>query len=140
MENQTTETTNMSPEEILRFASRETSGKKLTEFNPLETIPTIGVGDLKTGQVLAGIYVETESIASAKFKFARETNEQGTPVQKRYVLDNGGQKFAIWSVGELKLIFSKMTPGQYVHLTYKGLGEVNGTEQHRFTVKVAQAN
>jgi hypothetical protein len=138
---ETTENTeNMTPSEILKYASRPTTGKKLVDFNPLETIPTLGVGDLEKGQILAGNYVETETIASTKFKFARETNENGTPIQKRYVLDNGGQKFAIWSVGELKLIFSKMIPGQYVHLTYNGLGTVNGTEQHRFSVKVAAAN
>jgi len=133
----TPQTEGMSASEILGFAGKADQGKRLEDYNPLETIPTLGVGDLSVGQVLCGTFVMSEVIASPKFKYAREKNDKGVPIQTRHVLENGGKKFGIWSVGELKLIFGKLTPGTYVALTYNGLGEVNGNDQHRFSCKVA---
>ncbi len=136
MDNATEQTTGtMTPDQILGFAGKAQKGRRAEEFNPLETIPTLGVGDLKKGQLLCGTYVGAEVIASNKFKYAREKNEKGVPQQTRYVLENDGKKWAIWQVGELKLIFSKVVIGQYVEITYQGLEMVNDTEQHHFTQK-----
>ncbi len=134
------EQTTVAPAEILGYAGKAQKGKRMEEFNPLETVPTLGVGDLGVGQLICGTFVGNEVIASNKFKYAREKNEAGVPVQTRHVLENDGKKYAIWSVGELRLIFSKILPGQYVEITYKGLGEVNGAEQHRFTTAKAAGN
>jgi hypothetical protein len=124
--------------DVLKQAGTRASGKKTVVFNPLEKIPTLAIGeDVKPGQVLAGFFETTERLTSAKFTYAQEKDaETGLPVQYRHVLTNGGTKYGIWNCGELKLIFSKMVRGQYIELTYKVKGEVNGRPQHQFEVKI----
>jgi hypothetical protein len=130
-------TSDVPVEDVLKQAGTRATGKKTEIFNPLEKIPTVGVGDLKPGQVLAGFFDSTERLMSAKFTYSQEKDtETGLPVQYRHVLINGKTKYGIWNCGELKLIFSKMVKGQYIELTYKGKGVVNGRDQHQFETKI----
>lgn len=127
--------------EILKQVGKPMPGQKAETFDPMEKIPTLVVGeDLVQGQMVAGTFLTTERLVSDKFTYSREVDEEtGKKVSRRHVLLNGKTKFAIWNCGELNLIFSKIVPGQYIELTYLGKQEVNGAQQHRFSVKAGAA-
>jgi hypothetical protein len=128
--------------EVLAAVGKPLPGMKAQDYDPMESIPTLSVGegnDILPGQLLVGTFVETDRLVSAKFKNSQEKDvETGLPVQYRHVLINGDTKFAIWNCGELKQIFKKIAKGTYVELTYIGKGEnFKGQQQHNFKVKVA---
>ena len=109
---------------LLAKAGTAPAGVKMEDFNPLENIPTASVGEeITAGMVITGYFVETQRIASHKFKFATEKNDQGVPVQLLHVFRLvSGDMLGIWNSGELKLLCSRLTPNELISLTYKGKG------------------
>lgn len=130
----------MSAADVLAAVGRPVAGMKALDYDPMESIPTLSVGDegdIITDQLIAGIFLETERLSSPKFTHSKEVDENGVKVQYRHVLLNGKTKFAIWNCGELKQIFSKIVKGTYVELTYLGKGtNSKGQQQHNFRVKI----
>lgn len=116
---------------VLAAAGRKV-GAPVKKWSPLEQTPTLAIGeDVRPGMSLAGNYLRTERIVSGKFTMSQE-KEDGKGVQYRHVLSNGDLVYGIWSVGELKLAFSRLPVNTYVELTYKGKEVVNGFNQHTF--------
>lgn len=133
------------PADLLKRAGAVPSGVTVEEFNPMDVIPTVAVGEeFAEGMTIAGWYEETQVIASKKFTYSKEVNEKGIPTQKRHVLRVGsptGDRLAIWTCGELRNTFEKLQPGQFIALTYKGKGvNANGQQQHFFEYKRGAAN
>lgn len=124
---------------ILKTAAQVPTGAKLVEYNPLENIPTLAVGDeIKPGTTLNGHYEGTDRICSVKFTNAQERDSQtGLPVQylhKLRLLD--GTVIGIWRTGELKAVFDRMAVGEFISLNYKGKGKnAKGQDQHFFEYK-----
>lgn len=124
---------------ILKTAAQVPSGAKLVEYNPLENIPTLSVGDeIQPGMTLNGHYDGTDRVCSVKFTHAQERDAQtGLPVQylhKLRLLD--GTVIGIWRTGELKAVFDRMAVGEFISLTYKGKGtNAKGLAQHFFEYK-----
>lgn len=128
------------PADLLKQAGMLPSNLTVEEFNPMENIPTLAVGDdFKPGMTIAGWYEETQLIESNKFVHAREKGPTGKPAQRRHVLRVGsptGTRLGIWTTGELRNTFDKLTPGQFIAITYKEKGvNSNGQAQHFFTYK-----
>lgn len=128
------------PADLLQRAAQIPQDVKVEEYNPMETIPTLAVGDdFTAGMTVAGFYEETQVIASPKFIHSKERNEKGVPVQRRHVLRIGsrvGERLAIWTTGELGVAFEKLDPGTFIAVTYKGKGEnAKGQQQHMFELK-----
>lgn len=112
----------------------------LEAYNPMENIPTLTVGgDFAEGMTVAGYVEETQILASPKFKFSNTKNEKGVPTSLRHVLRVGsptGPRLGIWSCGELRVAFEKLTPGTFISITYKGKGEnAKGQDQHFFELQ-----
>ncbi len=107
------------------------------KYDPMESISTFSFGgEIKEGTMICGKFVETQQLASPKFK-SQERNEKGIPVQYRHILEReDGCKIGLWTTGELKLGFSRINPGQYVELTYLGKKEINDQVQHAFDWKI----
>ncbi len=125
------------PADLLKQASQVPNNVKVESFNPMEDIPTLGVGEeLEKGMTISGYFEATEELASTKFKFSQTRNAQGVPTQLRHILRVGsptGKRIAIWSTGELRNAFSKLTAGDFIAVTYKGKGlNANQQEQHFF--------
>lgn len=125
------------PADLLKAAAAVPAGVKTESFNPMEDVPTLAVGeDFEKGMTIGGYFEETQEIASTKFKFSQTKNEKGIPTQLRHVLRVGsptGKRIAIWSTGELRNTFSKLNPGDYIAVTYKGKGKnANDQDQHFF--------
>jgi hypothetical protein len=153
---QTTENT-VDMAALLSAAATTPKGKTLKKFNPMESIPTLSVGideqgegDIKPGQLIVGTYLRTERISSPKFVHSKEVDEKGVKVQYRHVLRlTNGQIMAIWSVGELKMIFKsqwneagKLSEGTLLSLKYikRGLNSKQ-QKQHFFEYEVdAESN
>jgi hypothetical protein len=128
------------PADLLKQASVLPTNLKVEEFNPMENIPTLAVGEeFKAGMTVAGWFEETQLIASPKFKFSQERNEKGVPVQRRHVLRIGsptGPRLGIWTTGELTNTFEKLQPLTFIAITYKGKGmNSNNQQQHFFEYK-----
>lgn len=135
------ETLEVDAEALLKAAADTVKGKKLKMFDPLESIPTLAVGkEINPGQVIAGTYVRTDRLASHKFVHARETDENGTPVQYRHILRLANkQLLGIWSVGELKMVFDKLKEGAFIEITYKEKGKnQKGLAQHFFSYRMEE--
>jgi len=125
------------PADLLKRASALPSNVRLEQYNPLENIPTIAVGEEFTeGMTVVGYFEETQVIASPKFKHSRVKNAEGVPTQKRHVLRIGsptGEKLAIWSTGELAMAFDKLAKGDLISVKYLRKGEnSSGNQQHFF--------
>jgi len=125
------------PADLLKRAGTMPANVRLEQFNPLENIPTIAVGEeFEEGMTVAGYFEETQVIASPKFKHSKVKNAEGVPTQKRHVLRVGsptGEKLAIWSTGELGLAFDKLAKGEFISLKYLRKGEnASGNQQHFF--------
>lgn len=132
-------------EGLLSKAGAIPEGVTVEDFNPLENIPTLTLGeDFVDGQTVAGWFEETQVLASHKFKFSQEKNAEGVPTSRRHVLRIGsptGERLAIWSSGELRNTFEKVQPGQFIAITYKGKGmNANNQQQHFFDYKRGAAN
>lgn len=113
----------------------------LQEWNPLEDVPTLTVGeDLKAGMTINGYFVETQRISSPKFTYSQERDENGVTVAYRHVIrTEDGHKLGIWSTGELRLAFERLVPNDFISLTYKGKGtNAKGQSQHFFEYRRAQ--
>lgn len=129
---------------VLKAASAVPSGAKLVEYNPLENIPTLAVGDdIKEGMTLNGYFDGTEVIKSAKFTNSQERDTvTGLPIQRLHklrLLD--GTVIGIWNTGELKAVFEKLPVGEFISLTYKGKGtNAQGRAQHFFDYKRMEPN
>lgn len=135
----------VSPKEAMKGFLGSEQGRNTTEFDPIETINTISVSDLDPGTVIAGTFVKTERLVSDKFKLSKEVDPQtGKRVQYRHVLSRGKgaseMLLGIWTTGELKLVFSRLTPGQYIEMKYIGKEEIgNGQSQHKFEYKTDES-
>lgn len=128
------------PADLLAQALRMPTGVQLEDYNPLENIPTLAVGeDFKEGMTVTGYVEETQVIASQKFTFSKERNEKGVPTQLRHVLRIGsptGPRLGIWTTGELRVAFEKLSPGTLISILYKGKGmNGNNQQQHFFEMK-----
>lgn len=128
------------PADLLKRAAVVPTEVRVEEFNPMENIPTLAVGEeLKAGMTIAGWYEETQLIESLKFKFATRKGPNGKPAQLRHVLRIGsptGDRLGIWTTGELANTFDKLQPGTFIAITYKGLGvNSNNQQQHFFEYK-----
>lgn len=128
------------PADLLKAASSIPSGVQTEDYNPVESVPTLTVGkDFEKGMTVAGYYESTEAIASPKFTYAKDRNEAGVPVNYRHVLRIGspsGKRLAIWTCGELRTAFEKLSPGSFIAITYNGKGKNDkGQDQHFFDMK-----
>ncbi len=133
------------PADLLKKAGAVPQGLvgKVEEFDPMESIPTLRVGgDFAKDMVIGGYFESTEELASVKFTKSQTRNEAGVPTSFRHVLRIGsptGDRLAIWSTGELKMVFSKLLPGDFIQLTYKGKGKnAANNDQHFFEYKVSR--
>lgn len=125
------------PAELLKQATYVPQDLNLEAYNPMENIATLTVGDdFSEGMMIAGYFEETQILASPKFKFSNTRNEKGVPTSLRHIIRVGsptGPRLGIWSCGELRVAFEKLTPGTFITITYKGKGENSkGQEQHFF--------
>jgi hypothetical protein len=134
----TTELPEIDKGAILKTAAQVPAGANLVEYNPLENIPTLSVGeDIVPNTTINGYYEGTERIASPKFTHAKERDERGVPCQylhKMKLLD--GTIVGIWSTGELKAVFDRMAVGEFLSLKYLEKGvNAKGQAQHFFEYK-----
>lgn len=138
----TTERPEVDTKALLAAAAIVPKGKKLKKYNPMEEIPTLAVGDLPEGQIIAGTFVRTETLASHKFTMSPNKNEQGVPTQDRHILRlTDGKLMAIWTTGELRMVFGKLPEGSLITLTYKGKGKNNkGQQQHFFDFQIEESS
>lgn len=125
------------PADLLAKATQRPAGVQVEDFNPMENIPTLAVGDdFVEGMTVSGWFEETQIIASPKFVHSKTRNADGVPTQPRHVLRIGsptGDRLGIWNTGELKNTFEKLQPGSYIEITYKGKGKNSkGQDQHFF--------
>lgn len=129
---------------ILKNAGALPQGAVFEEFDPLENIPTVAVGDdWKEGVTITGYFEGTQTIASPKFKHAKDRNANGVPVNYLHVFRVAAtnQKLGIWTTGELRLVCEKLNIGELVSITYKGKGtNTSGSAQHFFTYKKGRIN
>lgn len=135
------ETTTVNAADLLKRAGEVPKDMVLEENNPLESIPTLGVGkEIVAGTVLAGWYEGTETITSNKFKKAQKKSPEGIPQQDRHILRLvSGEKLAIWNTGGLGLFFGKREVGDFVRVKYTGKGEnEQGNDQHFFDFEVGR--
>jgi hypothetical protein len=128
--------------DLLKQAALVPQGLVVEDYNPMEQIPTLAVGEdgeFKPGMTVAGYYEETQRISSPKFIHSKEVDEAGVKVQYRHVLRIGslqGERLGIWTTGELRTAFKKLTPGTFVVITYKNRGvNAKGQKQHFFEFK-----
>lgn len=122
-----TGTPNLKAGVTIGLADATLSGK-LRELDPMEQIPSFVPGkNLEKGQTLAGRYVGTKRVLSEKFKGGKR-NADGKKYRDLHTLRDvkSGEKFGIWSVGALGIIFDRARaetaeqPGQYLELKYLG--------------------
>ena len=126
---------------ILNETKAVPSGATMVEFNPMETIPTLAIGeDIVEGQSINARYVRTDVRASVKFVHSKTRNADGVPTQLLHIFrSTSGNLFGIWSTGELKNVCEKLQPEELVSLTYKGKGQnAKGQQQHFFDYKRQQ--
>lgn len=123
---------------VLTAAAQVPANMTLRDFNPLEQFPCLAVGEeITPGTVINGIYEGTERIASHKFKSAERDPATGKPIQLLHKMRlNDGQVIGIWSTGELKMVFEKLSAGDFISLKYinKGVNSA-GNSQHFFEYK-----
>ena len=128
---------NAVPADLLAKAQQVPAGAQLESFDPMENVPTIGIGKgLEVDKKICGFYEETQMAASLKFTKSKTHNEKGVPTLPLHILRIGsptGDRLGIWGTAELKAAFEKTAPGTLVTITYKGKGK-NGSnnDQHFF--------
>lgn len=135
------ETTTVNAADLLKRASEVPKDMVMEENNPLEAIPTLGVGrEIVPNTVIAGYYEGTETLTSVKFKKAQKKSPEGIPQQDRHILRLvNGDKLAIWNTGGLSLFFSKREIGEFVRIKYTGKGtNEQGNDQHFFEFEVGK--
>lgn len=128
------------PADLLAKATATVSGKRLEAYNPMENIPTLGVGDdFSEGMTVSGYYEETQVIASPKFIHSKTVNAEGVKTNLRHVLRIGspaGDRIAIWNCGELKAAFEKLAVGSFISIKYLKKGtNAKGQAQHFFELQ-----
>lgn len=97
----------------------------------------------KVGRTLAGKFVSSKKIFSDKFTAGRVDAETGKVCRMRHILEDAkGNRFVIWGLGSLDVIFKRLRPQQYVELTLTGRAEkalkAGQTPPYTFTVKSNQ--
>lgn len=141
----TNKESNAVPADLLAraMAAGVPNGVTLQEVDPMENVPTIGLGKgWAPGQTLSGYFEESQTAASPKFK-SQTHNEKGTPTKLIHVLRIGepnGPRLGIWDTAALKAFFANVHPGTFVQVTYLEKG-VNGSgqAQHFFKFKKGAA-
>lgn len=116
----------------------------LKEVDLFATLPSF-VADKNwvVGRVLAGKWVSSKKIFSDKFSAGTIDKATGKKCRMRHILEDAkGNKFVIWGLGGLDIIFKKLRPMQYVELTYTGKAakpiKVGQSCPHEFIVKSNQ--
>lgn len=128
------------PADLLAKATAMPQGVQLEAYNPMENIPTLGVGlELTEGMTVSGYFEETQTISSPKFIHSKTVDANGVKTQLRHVLRIGsptGERLAIWNCGELKAAFDKLAPGSFISIKYlrKGVNAKN-QPQHFFELQ-----
>lgn len=113
------------------------AGKTLEKVDPMERIPSIGVGkEWTAGMTVSGYFAGTEEIPSLK---SRKLNEEGKPAFLRHILRVGspsGERLGLWSTASLEAFFEKVEIGTFVTIKYlnKGVNE-QGNANHFFEFK-----
>lgn len=112
--------------------------------DPFEQNPAFvpGKPGFEKGAVLAGLYVGTTVARSNKFR-TNLKDAQGRKCRLVHTLrtdDAKAQAFDIWSVGKLNVTLPRLKAGQYVEVTYLGLGDKALREgespSHEFAFKI----
>ena len=119
---------NVDVKAILKNADFVPTGMKMTESNPLENAPALSVGkDIVEGQTIAGYYEGSKTVEGKK-----------GPSHLHYLrLAKTNDKIALWGKASLNLFFSKRAVGEFVRITYNGLGtNEDGNDQHFFEFEV----
>lgn len=134
MAEQTQEQKKGVPAELLNLAQKGVAGKNMEPVDPMESIPTLGVGkELTPGMSISGYYERTEEIPSPKSK---QLNAAGERVFVRHILRIGsptGERLGIWTTAALAAFFELVNPGQLVQIKYVRKGEnEQGQAQHFF--------
>jgi hypothetical protein len=116
----------------------------LKEVDLFATLPSF-VADKNwvVGRILAGKWISSKKIFSDKFSAGSIDKATGKKCRMRHILEDAkGNKFVIWGLGGLDIIFKKLRPMQYVELTYTGKAakpiKVGQSCPHEFTVKSNQ--
>lgn len=123
---------------LLNAARQSPVGATLVDYNPMDKIPTLSIGEeITPGTVLNGSCDGTDIIASVKFIHSKERNESGVPVQRLHrlrLLD--GTVVGLWSTGELRAVWDKLAMGEFISIKYieKGVN-AKGQQQHFFEFK-----
>jgi len=140
---QTEETPKVDVKALLAVAAQVPKGKRLKKYDPMESIPTLGFGrDIEKGQIVAGTYLRTETIASHKFTYSQEKNEAGVPTQDRHILKlSDGTLMGLWTTGPLSAAFGKLPAGTFITLKYNGKGKNNkGQQEHFFDYEIEESS
>lgn len=97
------------------------------EVDPFERMPTMNPGKpgFEEGQTRAGIYVRTKRVVSDAFAAGKIDPKTGEKYRLLHVLRNraGDKVFGIWSVGQLGAAMQCLNEGDYIEITYTGVGE-----------------
>lgn len=113
------------------------------EVDPFENTPTFVPGkNLAAGRVLAGLYIRTKRVFSEKLTAGKIDPKTGRRYRDLHVLEDAtsGQKFGIWSTGQLAAVLPRLSEGQYVEIEYTGLAtkslKPGQSPAHQFKVRV----
>lgn len=100
---------------------------KAKEVDPFASIPSVvpGKPGFTEGKTLAGIYVRTRKVVSDNFAAGKVDPETGEKYRLLHVLSNraGDKMFGIWSVGQLGAAMKCLEAGDYIEITYNGVGQ-----------------
>lgn len=101
----------------------DTSRTNLKEQDPFENLPSfVPDKNWKVGRKLCGRVVGSKRIFSDKFQAGKMVD--GKMSRMRHILEDvKGNKFVLWGVGALDVIMSRVVPGQYIEIEFKGKAE-----------------
>ena len=123
-----TNTTGIDTAALLREAASVPTHITLTESNPLENVPAFSFGkEIQKGAVVAGYYEGGKTVEG----------KHGPSQLHTLRLAKSGNKIALRGKAGINLFFSKRQIGEFVKITYTGLGvNEEGNDQHFFDFEV----
>lgn len=88
--------------------------------DPFENLPSfVPDKNWKVGRKLCGRVIGSKRIFSDKFSAGKMVD--GKMSRMRHILEDvKGNKFVLWGVGALDVVMSRVAPGQYIELEFKG--------------------
>jgi hypothetical protein len=95
---------------------------KLTEADPMENAPTFvpGKPGFEVNDTLAGTYVRTKRVYSDKLMGGKR-DDAGRKFRELHMFrDHKGRSFGIWGVGQLDYALSRVEPGTFLAVQYRG--------------------